>query len=117
MMPIFYRLLNCLAALGVSALLFPGTIDLGGAAWGCLLLTLFYVLLRPVLQALTLPLNLFILGVATPFADALLVWWASAWVPGFSVGYLQAVVIALIISLFYMPYSWYKQKRLMGGGE
>lgn len=56
-----------------------------GALCAGLPLTVFYVLLRPVMQTIILPINALVWGLLTPLTDALLVWWASAWMPGFSV--------------------------------
>jgi uncharacterized membrane protein YvlD (DUF360 family) len=109
------RLLGCLAALSLSALLFPGSADLSGVLVGALLLTLLYVLIRPLLLTLALPFNLLLLGLVTPLADALLIRWTAAWVGGLTLTYWQCVAVALLISLAYYPYSCRKQRQLFLG--
>lgn len=83
------------------------------ALFGALLLTLFYVLLRPLMQVLLLPANLLLLGLATPFGDALLVLWACAWSGGVLPSYWICLLCALFISLAYWPYTNYRGKRLL----
>jgi len=106
------RFLGCLAALGLGALLFPGAADLNGVLLGALMLTALYLLIRPLLLTLALPLNLLLFGLATPLADALLIRWTAAWVSGLTLSYWQCVAVALIISLAYYPYSRWKQRQL-----
>jgi uncharacterized membrane protein YvlD (DUF360 family) len=111
MSAIALRLVGCLAALSLSNLLFPGAAGLGGVLLGTLMLTLLYILIRPLLLTLALPFNLLLCGLATPLADALLIRWTAAWV-GLILSYWQCVTIALIISLAYYPYSLFKQRQL-----
>ena len=106
------RLLGCLAALSLGGLLFPGAASLSGVLLGALLLTFFYLLIRPLLLTLALPLNLLLFGLLTPLADALLIRWAAAWVSGLTLSYWQCVTVALLISLAYYPYSLWKQHQL-----
>ena len=112
MKALLIRLLGCLAALGLASLLFPGAASLSGIILGALLLTVFYVLMRPLLLTLALPFNLLLLGLVTPLADALLIRWATAWVSGFTLTYWQCLPLTLIISLAYYPYSLWKQQQL-----
>ncbi len=110
---IIARLLGSWGALAVCALLFPGSCTLWGILWGGLALTALYLLIRPLIQTLLLPLNLFLLGLLTPLTDALLVLWACAWTPGTELGYWQAVGAALLLSLFWLPYAKGKRNRLL----
>ena len=112
MSSIAMRLLGCLAALSFSALLFPGAATIPGVLLGTLMLTLLYLLIRPLLLTLALPFNLLLFGLVTPLADALLIRWTAAWVGGLTLGYWQCVALALIISLAYYPYSYWKQHQL-----
>ena len=109
---VLIRLAGCLAALSLSNLFFPNTAALSGVIFGALLLTLFYILIRPLLLTLALPFNLLLFGLVTPLADALLLRWAAAWIRGLSLTYWQCVTLALIISLAYWPYSQWKQQQL-----
>lgn len=106
------RYLGCMAALACCAVVFPGSCALWAAPLGGLVAAVLYSLIRPLLQTLLLPLNLFLLGVLTPLTDALLVLWACAWTPGLSLGYWQAVCAALLISLFWLPYARAKKVAL-----
>ncbi|MCL1816323.1 MAG: phage holin family protein [Clostridiales bacterium] len=101
------RFLGCLTALSLSALLFPGSSSLFGALMGSLMLTLLYIIIRPLLLTLALPFNLLLFGLVTPLADGLLVRWTAAWINGLTLNYWQGVVLALVISLAYYPYSRY----------
>jgi uncharacterized membrane protein YvlD (DUF360 family) len=106
------RLLGCLAAFALSALIFPGAADLKGVLLGTLMLTLLYLLIRPLLLTLALPLNLLLMGLVTPLADALLIRWTAAWVSGLTLSCWRCVVVALIISLAYYPYAYWKQRQI-----
>ena len=104
----FARWIGCMVSLCAGALIFPGSCDAGGV-----LLTLLYVFLKPLFQVIILPVNLFVAGLLTPVADGLLVWWTSAWIPGIALGYGQSVLIAVCISLCYLPYSYYKKHQVL----
>jgi len=112
MSAISIRLLGCLAALSLSSLIFPGAANLSGVLLGTLMLTLLYMLIRPLLLTLALPFNLLLLGLVTPLADALLIRWTAAWISGLTLSYWQCVALALLISLAYYPYACLKQRRL-----
>ena len=73
--------------------------------WGSLMLTVLYTLIRPFIQTLILPLNVFWAGLLTPLTDALLVSWTAAWVHGLSLGYWDGVLISLAIGAAYLPYA------------
>lgn len=115
---ILARLFGCWGAFLVCWLLFPGSCTLWGVFWGGLVLTALYVAVRPIIQTLLLPLNLFLLGVFTPLTDALLVLWACAWTPGTGLGWWQALAAALAVSVFWLPYthSWRREHMGVTGG-
>ncbi len=104
------RAVGCVLAFLLCGWAFGGC-SLEGALLGGAVLTLVYILVRPLLQALLLPLNLLLLGVLTPLTDALLVWWACAWTPGTDMGYWQAVCAALLCALLWLPYGAVKQRQ------
>ncbi len=108
------RLAGCFCAFLLCGLLFPCSCSLWGALWAGAVLAVFYTLVRPMMQTLLLPLNLFFLGVFTPLTDALLVLWACAWTGGTELGYWQAVCCALLCSLLWLPYSAAKRRRALG---
>ncbi len=110
----FARILSLAAALaagllllGVPAMFWSGLICL---AWTAL----FYLIFKPVGQAVALPLNLILFNLPQFFVDALLVWWASAWTPGLSLTYLEALLIAALATLCFLPFDAARKKRLLG---
>lgn len=109
------RLAGCWGAFALCALLFPGSCSLWGAVWGGPLLTALYLFIRPLMQAVLLPLNLVFLGVFTPLTDAFLALWAFAWAPGAAAGYGEALFCALLCSFFWLPYGKAKRQKLLRG--
>ncbi len=97
-----------LLILGVPAQFWNGCIFL---AW----LALFYLIFKPVGQAIALPLNLILFNLPQLFVDALIVWWASAWTPLLSLTYLESLLIAALAALCFMPYGALREKRLLAG--
>lgn len=106
-------LLSALAIIIISYIL-PGVQVSGlfAALMTALVLGLINTFIRPILTALTLPLNAITLGISTFVLNALLVLLASAVVPGFTiVNFWWALLFSLILSLFsYLLHQ-------MGGGE
>lgn len=108
------RFIGCLAALMITGLLFWGSVSLWGALLAALWMTFLYVFVRPLLQTILLPFNVLLLGVCTPLCDAWLVWWAGAWsFGGVSMGYGQALLVAILALIFYLPYSQGQKRRLL----
>ncbi len=111
----FARIISLAAALaggllilGVPAMFWNGLIFL---AW----LSIFYLIFKPMGQAIALPFNLMLLNIPQFFVDALLVWWASAWTPGIALTYLEALLIAALATVCFLPYDAAREKRLLGG--
>ena len=111
MIRLLCRWLGCFVSLLAAGYVFLGELNLWPAFWGGLLLTVFYLLLRPIMQTLILPFNLFLLGLLTPVTDALFVLWAAS---SFGIGlhYWHSLLTALLISLCYLPVSIYKRRKL-----
>jgi len=66
-----------------------------------LVLGIINALLKPLLLLLTLPITILTLGLFLLVVNALLLWLASAFVPGFKVrGFGPALLGALLLSLF-----------------
>ena len=86
---------------------FVSGIEISGiyvAAITVILLALVNAVIRPVLVLFTLPINILTLGIFTLVINALLFWFVSSFVDGFSVNGFQAAFLgALIMSLF----SWF----------
>lgn len=106
------RILSCAAGLAAGCLLLDVNVSFGAGLLCLLLLSIFYILLKPLAQVLVLPVNLFLFGLAGLFADALLVWWASAWTPGLSLTYFESLLIAALNFVCFLPYDMKKRRRL-----
>ena len=106
------RFLGCLAVLAITNFIFPNSVTPIGMLLGTIMLLLLYTFLRPLMLVLALPFNLLLLGLVTPFADALLVRWTAAWVCGLTLTYWQALLVAILLSIAYWPYSLWRQNRL-----
>ena len=99
---------------GVMACLFaiaPDRCQGSALLWGSLMLTVLYTLIRPFIQTLILPVNLFLGGLLTPLTDALLVSWTAACVHGLSLGYWDGVLVSLAIGAAYLPYARRRRGR------
>jgi putative membrane protein len=93
--------LSALAIL-LSAYFLPGVVIAG--LWSALVLAavlaLFNISIKPLLIVITLPINLFTLGLFTFIINALLVLLASTIVKGFVVGgFVNALLFSLILTI------------------
>lgn len=88
-------------AIGLAALLIPAVeITWVGALLVAIVLGLLSTFIKPILVALTLPLNIVTLGLFSLVINAVLVLVADFIVPGFSVdGFWWALVYAAVLSL------------------
>lgn len=93
-------------AIGIAAYLIPGIeVTLVGALVLAVVLGIINMFLKPVINLLTLPLNILTLGLFSLVVNALLVMLAGMVVPGFSVtgfwpAFFFAIVVALVSALF-----------------
>lgn len=93
-------------AIGIAAYLIPGIeVTLIGALVLAVVLGLINMFLKPVINLLTLPLNVVTLGLFSLIVNALLVMLAGMLVPGFVVdgfwpAFFFAIVVALVSALF-----------------
>jgi putative membrane protein len=72
-----------------------------------LVLGLVNALIRPILLVLTLPINILSLGLFTFVLNALMVWFASTIVKGFTVeGFVPAFLAALALWTVSLGTSW-----------
>ena len=101
-----YRLIGCAAGLLAGRILFNTELSSREIILSVILMALFYTFLRPLINIVILPFNLILLGVPGLLVDALFVYWAA----GRGFGYLQALFIAVIVALCYLPYKRYKYK-------
>jgi len=65
------------------------------------------VLIRPLLVAITLPINILTLGLFSFVINALLLWLVGAIVPGFHVaGFVSALIGSILLSIFSVIINW-----------
>jgi len=65
------------------------------------------VLIRPILLAITLPINVLTLGLFTFVVNALLLWLVGAIVPGFLVaGFVPALLGSVLLSILSVIINW-----------
>jgi len=101
MMLLIQIILSALAV-GISAYIVPG-VEVSGwfsAVVVAIVLALINVFIRPILNILTLPINILTLGLFSLVLSALLVMLAGVIVPGFMVaGFIPALIFALVLAL------------------
>lgn len=93
-------------AIGIAAYLIPGIeVTLVGALVLAVVLGIINVFLKPIINLLTLPLNILTLGLFSLVVNALLIMLAGSFVPGFTVvgfwpAFFFGIVVALVSALF-----------------
>lgn len=106
-MTIIHWIVNAVA-IALAAYLLPGVeVTLVGAIVLAVVLALINIFIRPVINLLTLPLNIVTLGLFSLIVNALLIMLASMLVPGFVVtgfwpAFFFGILVALINALFGM---------------
>lgn len=89
-------------ALLLIAWLVPG-IQVAGfvpALIAALVIGLINIFVRPILGALTLPINIATLGIFSFILNALLLWLSAAIVPGFNIdGFLPALIGSILLTI------------------
>ena len=74
-------------------------------------ITLINAIIKPVVMFLTLPINVFTLGIFTLVINALLFMFAAYLVPGIELdGFLSALIASVLISIFSVVLSIFKLK-------
>lgn len=106
-MTLIHWIVNAVA-IGLAAYLIPGVdVTLLGAIVLAVVLALINIFLRPIINLLTLPLNIVTLGLFSLVVNALLIMLAGMLVPGFTVdgfwpAFFFGILVALINALFGM---------------
>lgn len=106
-MTLIHWIVNAVA-IGLAAYLIPGVdVTLLGAIVLAVVLALINIFLRPIINLLTLPLNIVTLGLFSLIVNALLIMLAGMLVPGFTVdgfwpAFFFGILVALINALFGM---------------
>ena len=104
-MTLIHWLVSALA-IGIAAYLIPGIeVTLVGALVLAVVLGIINVFLKPVINLLTLPINVVTLGLFSLVVNALLIMLAGMIVPGFTVdgfwpAFFFGIVVALVSALF-----------------
>lgn len=104
-MSIVHWLVSALA-IGIAAYLIPGIeVTLVGALVLAVVLGIINMFIKPVIGLLTLPINIFTLGLFSLVVNALLIMLAGMIVPGFVVAgfwpaFFFGIVVALVSALF-----------------
>lgn len=91
-------ILNTIALL-VTAYLVPGfeITHLASAVLAAMVIGLFNALIRPILLLITAPINFITLGVFAILINALTLWLASLFVPGFKIESFMAALAGVIV--------------------
>lgn len=106
-MSIIHWVVNAVA-IGLAAHLLPGVnVTVLGAIVLAIVLALINMFLKPIINLLTLPLNIITLGLFSLVVNALLIMLAGMFVPGFTVdgfwpAFFFGILVALINALFSM---------------
>lgn len=90
------------ASILIAAKLIAGVTVTG--IWAALWLAVFFaiinIIIKPILVIITLPINILTLGLFTFVINALLVWFSSTIIQGFSVaGFLPALFFSVVLSI------------------
>lgn len=111
--------LNALALMGIAYYLVPGIkIDnFFSALVAALVLGLINALIKPILLILTLPVNLLTLGLFTFIINALLFWFASLVVKGFTVvdfaaAFWGALCLSIVSWITHFIFNGYRAPRV-----
>lgn len=109
MRDILFRWLgNALAVYSAAALLPSITVrNFWSAALVALVMGFLNAFIKPVLEFFSLPFIILTLGLFTLIINGLMLWLAAALLDGFQVGgFFNAVIGALVISVFSMFFGW-----------
>lgn len=109
-MKIFFHWLIAALAIVVTAYVVPGSsVTLVAAIIAAVGLGVLNVFLKPILFVLTLPITILTLGLFSLILNGLLVWLASAIVPGFMIaGFWHAVLFAVVLMLVNWVFDLWK---------
>lgn len=114
-MPILLKWFVSALAILIAAYLLPGVVVAG--LWTALVLAavlgLFNISIKPLLIVITLPINIFTLGLFTFVINALLILLASSIVKGFTVGgFINALLFSLILTIIqWLSELLFKKKK------
>ena len=108
-----WRIISCAAGAATSLLILGMPAKVEWLFLISLYIFILYLVVRPLMLLIALPFNVFLFGVFTLFIDALLVWWAQAWTAGIEMGYLQSMLTATFIWVYYLPYSMRRRRIRM----
>ena len=109
-MRILLQWLISAAAIVLTAYVLPGAqVTFIGALLAAVVLGLLNMFIKPLLVILTLPINILTLGLFTLIINGLLIYLASAIVPGFHVaGFGTAVLFGIVLMIVHLLFFWVK---------
>lgn len=124
MMGTFLTLIATALSLLVLDIVFPKGVDIANFPAALIAAAAIGVVnssVRPILSALSLPLNFLSLGAFSLVVNGLCFWLASLFVPGFSVHGLAAIILGPVIlsfvNTFVSNYFVEKHPELKAGGQ
>lgn len=124
MMGTFLTLIATALSLLVLDIVFPKGVDIANFPAALIAAAAIGVVnssVRPILSALSLPLNFLSLGAFSLVVNGLCFWLASLFVPGFSVHGLAAIILGPVIlsfvNTFVSKYFAEKHPELKAGGQ
>ena len=99
---IFKTLLTALAVLVIAKILHGVQVDdYGTAIWVAVVIGLLFMILKPILVILTLPVTILTLGLFLFVINAAMILLANSWIDGFSVsGFWTALLFSILLSFF-----------------
>lgn len=104
--------LNILAIILTAAILPGFKLTIWAAIVGSLFLGIINAVIRPLLLILTLPLNIFSLGLFTFIINAFMLWITSATIRGFDIqGFGWAILAAILLSIISFIISYFIEDR------
>ena len=97
-------------AIVLTAYMLPGAqVTFVGALLAAVVLGVLNMFIKPLLVLLTLPINILTLGLFTFIINGLLIYLASAIVPGFHVsGFGTAVLFGIVLMIVHLLFFWVK---------
>ena len=110
---LLHWLLSALALLIVARVV-PGFYvhSLTTALWAAVVIGLINATIGALLKLLTLPLTILTLGIFWIVINALMLWLATAFVPGFRIsGFVAAFIGAIVLMLVNMLFRWLVPKK------
>lgn len=94
-----YSFVGCVVGMAIAAYLLPGILceTLEVSLWAGAVLGVVYLVLRPLLRLVALPLSFLTMGLIYVALDALLLWFAASRFAGISIATAGTAVVAAVV--------------------